>query len=610
MKCTKCGNENKEGAKFCRKCGAKLEDKNDKEQEGKEQVEQVKEKQEEKKQEAKQEKQEEKKQEAKQEKQEEKKQEAKQEKQEEKKQEPKQEAKQEKKQEQKQEDKTKKEPKNKEKKADKKPKEKSKGKKIFIFIIVIAILAGLGYGAYFVWDEFIYKYDAKIEDNLDKYYDTNDQKYLDKLQDIILKYSSDEDTQNKISEVVNQKIENWIETANTAEYTTSEEVEKAFSQIEEKIKNLQSVNIIDKDTKEKYTNKIENLEESKANYLEGLSMYESEDYDKSYTYFAKVIADDKLYEQAQEYVDKCMGDTITKIEEEYKEKINVSEGATSTEIQAKYIEAFKYLINKDAKTSIDLDNSETYRNLVTESITKIVEENANVIKDNITKKEYSLAKSNIIEIVGYISEISSNKEYKELISTSLNSLTEQTISVVDAMIAEYSYSDATTLLTDVKTEMEEIKNSTTNVETLQEKASEIEDKMPISLLSLTTRSKDSSISIRNYGFTDADNTEYDKGITSYCNWQETYNCTYNLNGSYSRLKATYGVCQASSSNDTPVYIKIYGDDKLLYTSDAIKWDSLPKELDVNISGVQMLKIEFVSDKLNRDVFIGNPELYK
>lgn len=574
MKCTKCGNENKDGAKFCRKCGAKLEaeeikqEQTPKVEETKSLKEEAKEVKENVKVEAK--------------KEVEKKPKI-----------------------NKEEDKTKQKP-NEAKKEGK----KSGAKKAFIIIVVLLILAALGVGGYFIYDEFFYKYDAKVEDNLNQYFETDDEKYLDKIQDIILKYSDDEEALNKIKEVSKKKIEKWIEDANAAEYKTEEEVEKAFSKIENKINKLQKANAIEKEDKETYSDKVTNLKESKTNYIDGLSEYESKSYDKAYESFGKVVEEDKLYESAQEYIEKCIGDTISKVEKEYKDLVVIPDGATSSEIKSKYVEAYQYLIKQNSKTSIDLNDSAAYRKLITESMTKIIEESVNIITDNINNKEYTTAKTNITEIVNYISSISGNKEYEELIKTSVGKITELTVSATDSLVASYSYDEAKTLLVDVKGELNKVKSASTYIKTIDDKIKDIESKMPISLLSLSTRSKDGSISLRGYSFEDADGNQYEKGITMYCYWKESYNCTYNLNGEYKRLKAKYGVCEANSSNDVSAYIKIYGDDKLLYTSEAIKWDSLPKELDVNISGVKMLKIEFVSEDLDRDVFIGNPELYK
>lgn len=543
MKCTKCGNENKEKSKFCRKCGTKLETET---QEVKvENIKQQETKEEQNKEEVK-------------------------------------------------------EPK----------KEKKKGKKALKIILVLIILVVLGIVGYIVYNKFFYKYDAKIEKNLNQYFETSDEKYLEKIQDIILEYSDNEETSNKIKEVINKKIEKWIDDANIAEYKTEEEVEKAFSKIKDKIENLQKTNTINKETKEKYAEQILKLKDSKTNYIDGIEKYESQKYDKAYSSFRNVIEKDKLYESAQEYIQKCMGDTITTIEEEYKKIIIIPEGTTSSEIKAKYVEAYKYLIQENTKSSIDFNGSEIYRKLVIESMTKIIDESVNIVTENISKKEYSSAKTNITELLEYASEIASNKEYEEILKTTLTKTTEITIKLADTLISEYSYTEAKELLTNVKTQINSFKSSSTYTMELGDKITEIEGKMPVSLLSLSTRSKSGSISLRNYNFKDADGNQYEKGITSYCYYPEKYNCTYNLNGEYKRLKATYGVCAANSSKEVSAYIKVYGDDKLLYTSEAIKWDSMPKQLDVNISGVQMLKIEFVAEDLDRDVFIGNPELYK
>lgn len=564
MKCPKCGNENNDSAKFCRKCGAKLEVENKVSTESPEKLktEEIKQEPNPTSAEVKANT------------------------------EPKQEKKQDIKKEQKQETK------------------KSGAKKIIITIIVILILAGLGVGGYYVYDQFFYKYDEKVEKNLDQYFETNDEKYIDKIGDIVTKYLNDEEALNKIREVSNKKVEKLIEDVNASQYDTTEESENAFSKIEKKIDKLQQSNAIEKEDVEKYSEQINNLKTSKNNYIDGLARYEEKDYDKAYSYFGKVIEEDKLYQSAQEYIEKCMGDTISIIENKYKEKTTLAENATSNEIKLKYVEAYEYLIKENSKSSIDLNDSEVYQKLIKESMSKIIEESVKIITENINNKQYDVAKTNINEVVEYILNISNNKEYEELINTSLKSITDLTITATDSLISTYNYKNAKELAQDVKIAISNVKLSNTYTKTLSDKIEEIEKLMPISLLNLTTRSKDSSISLKTASFVDADGNQYEKGIMAYCSYKESYTCTYNLKGEYKRLKAIYGVCSANASNDASAYIKIYGDDKLIYTSEAINWASLSKELDVNISGIQMLKIEIVSDDLDRYVFVGNPELYK
>jgi hypothetical protein len=243
-------------------------------------------------------------------------------------------------------------------------------------------------------------------------------------------------------------------------------------------------------------------------------------------------------------------------------------------------------------------------------MTKIIEASVNIITENVNNKKYDEVEENVKEVVDYIEKISSNKEYEELIENSLKTITELTTKTVDALIADYKYDDAKSLAQNVKEELSNIKSATSYVESLETKIQEIEEKMPDSLVKLSTRSRDYSIALKTSSFEDADGNEYETGIMAYCSYEGSYNCTYNLKGAYKKLTATYGVCSANASNDATAYIKIYGDDKLLYTSEGIRWDSLPKSLDVDVSGVQMLKIEFVSADLDRNVFIGNPELYK
>lgn len=67
--------------------------------------------------------------------------------------------------------------------------------------------------------------------------------------------------------------------------------------------------------------------------------------------------------------------------------------------------------------------------------------------------------------------------------------------------------------------------------------------------------------------------------------------TYLLNMKYSTLKGNVALGEGSKNTTREGYLKIYGDDKLLYTSDVITSGSLPQDFAVDISGVVKLKIE-------------------
>ena len=72
--------------------------------------------------------------------------------------------------------------------------------------------------------------------------------------------------------------------------------------------------------------------------------------------------------------------------------------------------------------------------------------------------------------------------------------------------------------------------------------------------------------------------------------------SYALQGKYSHLTGTIFVPEErgyeSSCWDEAYYVKIYGDDELLYTSPQMRYDVSPADFDIDVSGVQLLTITY------------------
>jgi hypothetical protein len=69
------------------------------------------------------------------------------------------------------------------------------------------------------------------------------------------------------------------------------------------------------------------------------------------------------------------------------------------------------------------------------------------------------------------------------------------------------------------------------------------------------------------------------------------NIQYLLNGKYSIFKGTIGVSYDDRDTSCSGRIKIYGDGKLLYTSDILTAGTKPQPFNINVSGVLNLEIE-------------------
>lgn len=94
----------------------------------------------------------------------------------------------------------------------------------------------------------------------------------------------------------------------------------------------------------------------------------------------------------------------------------------------------------------------------------------------------------------------------------------------------------------------------------------------------------------------ADNlsNKYTSGAVFYCTnakTQDENSVEYSLNGKYKSIKGTVCVPYVDRKNTNEKVVKIYGDDKLLFTSKTLTAGSQPENIDLDLKGVAVLKIE-------------------
>ncbi|MFR2168662.1 MAG: NPCBM/NEW2 domain-containing protein [Coprococcus sp.] len=77
---------------------------------------------------------------------------------------------------------------------------------------------------------------------------------------------------------------------------------------------------------------------------------------------------------------------------------------------------------------------------------------------------------------------------------------------------------------------------------------------------------------------------------------ESSEIEYLLGGKYDKLSGKVVLhydCKDNAESSAAGKVKIYGDGELLYSSDVVKSGVLPQNFDLNITGVNRLKIEFI-----------------
>ncbi|MPM67299.1 hypothetical protein SDC9_114221 [bioreactor metagenome] len=90
---------------------------------------------------------------------------------------------------------------------------------------------------------------------------------------------------------------------------------------------------------------------------------------------------------------------------------------------------------------------------------------------------------------------------------------------------------------------------------------------------------------------DNESKEYTNPLRLMYTCDEDYWETYRINGDYSRFTGTIFIDYEYRASKTSCYVKIYGDDNLLYTSPKMTGGVLPEDFSIDISNVVELKIE-------------------
>lgn len=404
----------------------------------------------------------------------------------------------------------------------------------------------------------------KVEDYLTSYHDNYTSNYGNKelveIGDILVKYKGNEDKLESISKQINNTINNWVKNFNKS-YKDADELEEAYdklygilSEINKYFDGLEYV-LTDEDYND-YLYEITYLYRSKRSYFYGINA--SSDLSK-YNYFAEVIADDSYYKEAQEFIDNYLKEELDDLKSSADELVTLSDNATNEEILEAYISQIEFLEDNKYSNSIDLSGTQTYQELYNNAASKIVE---------YTKK--------------VAEELDTNLETNEVMN-----LIEESMDALDYNSDEYA-------------ELEELKTS-------------YEDKLPDSLISKYLVSSTWGTNHSSYGTT-IDDQEYDSYV-SFSFEGETVSRVYRLNNEYKTLKTTI-VRGPNWDSDFTGEIVIYGDDKELYRSGEItKTNEINAEINLDITGVDDLKIEFVTTSepdgwTSFYIYLVEPYLYK
>ncbi len=434
-----------------------------------------------------------------------------------------------------------------------------KSKILMLFSSVVVIVA-------LVFLAFLLRNPVKmIEDSLAKYYDNYNAYNNKELVNIgrVLKSNKENDKVLGAIKNTTQKIINsWVKNFNTA-YKDKEALDEAYDRatgalgdIYEYYNGLEFM--LDKELYEKLKEEVKVLYDSKVSYLNGLEAMGDDDSYKAYYYYQRVEMSDSYYHEVQDFLEEYVKDAVVSVKEKALEYVSGIDKASNEEKLEAYVKELDYLDDNKITQNVDVSITEEYKNLRNETLEMIVK---------ITK-----------EIVQKLDGEGDVKDILEVIDKSLKYLDED-----DKYYKE-----------------------------LEELRDKYEDKIPDNLVDkhrvAYSGSKHSSIK----------RTINDEDYDSYISFSfkgMTGNAVYRLNKEYKRLE-TKIVLADNLTDDLVGEFVIYGDDKEIYRSGEVKKGiDLRSIIDIDITGVMDLKIEFVTTSkgsgwMDYNIYLVEPCLYR
>lgn len=321
---------------------------------------------------------------------------------------------------------------------------------------------------------------------------------------------------------------------------------------------------------------LADLRKSKLNYDKAEELYNSEKYGAAIPYYEKVSVNDTNYDDSQN-------------------KIKESE---TKFIEMTVAEAEIYVKDKKYLKAIDVYKS-AMKVYDDGSLSGKIEDVEKTYRDYMESEAASYEKekdwSDAIGIYDELENYFKDDSYKVKKAETKNECINAAIDKAETHTKNNEYDTAKKVINDA------INIVGKDVELLDE-LERISSFEPVSLSDLDEFYKDSDI--HKWAGIDKDNTgtSYSSGILlsesgGYMfSDSESSEIEYLLGGKYDKLSGKVVLhydCKDNSESSAAGKVKIYGDGELLYSSDVVKSGVLPQNFDLNITGVNRLKIEFI-----------------
>ncbi len=405
----------------------------------------------------------------------------------------------------------------------------------------------------------------KVEDSLDTYYtnySSDNKKELIEIGKILKNNKENNKVLKSIEDRTHKTVEKWLKNFNI-EYKDNDVLKENYEKVYGAIKDIYEYYdgleyMLSEDDYESYYEELYELYSSKYYYLSAKE-YEKEDDYSTFNYYKKVIEKDIYYKKAQQFINDYTKDEIENFKKEAEAIIKTDDKSSDEDILNSYLDQITYMNGEVATSDIGLGDTEEYKKLYENATDKIISCVKNLSEENAKNGKYDEAVYGINQILKYFpSDSDAYKELNDLLNTYKNKIPD-------------------------KLTMKSYENSTYGVRSINYRK-EINDK-----------EYNSSISFNFRG--------------------ETETIVYNIDGEYKKFKASI-VRENDWSKNLNGYFIISGDGKELYKSSNItKTSEINADIDLDVTDVKSLKIEFVTTSKTNVfdsfyIYLVEPYLYK
>lgn len=255
-------------------------------------------------------------------------------------------------------------------------------------------------------------------------------------------------------------------------------------------------------------------------------------------------------------------------------KSNYSENAVTT------MEG--YLKDSNIDEATELMQTSIY---ITDDNSKLMDKYCEVINASVNKYFESNEYSKAEKTVNNIKKLFPDEEKITQIADNLEASYEKSVlNSADKEFQQKNYEKAASIM---ETALAEFEDNTT----FKDKYNEYKSYLPAFISELDYLNKNDYISDNYSNLSDNTGKAY-KRIYTIGGWGGDSYAEYLINGNYTNFTGVAGVAYDERSTEHSKFFEVYGDGVLLYTSPVFKASSMPKEFNINVTGVKVLKIYY------------------